>query len=136
MVYRISNTIMATLRQKKLARALVENVQADKPLNKMELVASVGYSDLSAEKKATEIIESVGTQKELRNLGFNAENAKRVVGEILDDETIEPKDRLKASELVFKVTGDFAAEKSINVNVNAEEMATIIKDGIAKFKAQ
>ena len=35
---------MATIRQKKLAKAVVENIQAVKPLNKQELVASVGYT--------------------------------------------------------------------------------------------
>ncbi len=51
----------------------------------------------------------------LAKKGFDAETAKNVVSEILIDETVEPKDRLKAAEIVFKVTGDFAPEKHLVV---------------------
>jgi hypothetical protein len=39
---------MGTIRQKKLANAVVENLHATKPLNKQELVVSVGYSAAKA----------------------------------------------------------------------------------------
>lgn len=57
---------------------------------------------------------------ELHKLGFDSNNAKRVVSEILNDETNEPKDRLKAAENVFKVNGDYAPEKHVNLNVKVE----------------
>ena len=55
--------------------------------------------------------------EELQKLGFDSNNAKRVVGEILNDETNEPKDRLKAAENVFKVHGDYAPDKSVALNI-------------------
>lgn len=68
-------------------------------------------------------VENLGKpkiQEELRKLGFDSNNAKRVVSNILNDETAEAKDRLKASEIIFKVHGDFAPEKHVNVNVEVE----------------
>lgn len=111
---------MATIRQKKLAKAVVENINAAEPLNKQELVASVGYSDASADKKATEILESKGVQTELRKLGFDSDNAKKVVGEILDDVTVEPQHRLNAADKIFKVNGDYAPERHVNLNFDVE----------------
>lgn len=106
---------MSTIRQEKLAHALINNSQASEPLNKQELVASVGYSDLSAEHKATEIIESVGVQNVLRKLGFDSNNAKRVVAEIMNKEDAQDKDRLKAADMIFEVFGDKAPEKHLVV---------------------
>lgn len=58
--------------------------------------------------------------EELQKLGFDTNNAKRVVSEILNDDTNEPKDRLKAAENVFKVNGDYAPEKRLNLNANMD----------------
>ena len=126
---------MATLRQKKLANAIVGNLTAAKPLNKQELVASVGYSELSADKKATEIIDSKGTQAELHKLGFDEETAKNVVAEILqfgEDDSV----RLRAASEVFKVFGTYAAEKTFNLTASSsvDEIKEIIKQDLAKFR--
>ena len=127
---------MATIRQKKLAKALVENIQSPDPLNKQELVASVGYSEMSADKKATEILQSKGTQEELLNLGFSEEGAKKVVEKIMYNEKVEPASRLRAASEMFKVFGTYAAEKSFNLTVNSsvEELNSIIKSDLAKFR--
>lgn len=69
---------------------------------------------------ATENLGKPSIQEELKKLGFDSNNAKRVISEILNDETIEPKDRIKAAENVFKVHGDYAAEKTLNINVDLE----------------
>ncbi len=98
---------MATIRQKKLANAIVDNLQAKKPKNKQELLVSVGYDELTAEKNSKQVIEAVGVQEELKVLGFDEATAKGVVSGILNDEANEPKDRLKAAEMVFKVHGSF-----------------------------
>ena len=115
---------MATIRQKKLAKAVVENIQAVKPLNKQELVASVGYTPASADKKATEILESKGVQEELKAFGFNSDTAKQVVAEILiagENDTV----KLKAADMIFKVNSDYAPEKHENINydINVNELA-------------
>lgn len=67
-----------------------------------------------------ENINKPNIQEALRELGFDSNNAKRVISNILNDETLEPKDRIKAAENVFKVHGDYAPEKKLNVNVDVE----------------
>lgn len=127
---------MSTIRQQKLAKAVVSNVLADEPLNKQELVASVGYSPIVADKKATEILESKGTQYELKRLGFSEEGAKSVVEEILYDKYADQAVRLRAASEVFKVFGTYAAEKSFNLTATAsiDELKDIIQNDLAKFR--
>lgn len=108
---------MSTPRQRILAENIVKNAKRKKPLNKKELLVSSGYSEISAVASPGFIINQKGVQEELENLGFNADSAKRVVAEILGKRYAEDKDRLKAAEIIFKVTGDFAPEKHINLNV-------------------
>lgn len=108
---------MSTVRQQKLAHALIDNLKETKPKNKEQLVVSVGYSEMTGEKKATEVINSKGTKEALAALGFDEDNAKRVVGEILNKEYAEDKDRLKAADMIFEVFGTKAPEKHLNINV-------------------
>lgn len=125
---------MATLKQKELAKNIVENFKRPKKLNKKELLVLAGYSEITATANPGVIIDQKGVKEELRIMGFSAENAKRVIARVMDDETAEDKDVLKAAELTLKVTGDFAAEKSVNVNLNADDLSNLIKDGLAKFR--
>lgn len=116
-----------TQRQKRVARKLVDNLTLDKPLTAGEMLENVGYSKHLV-KQPGRIIQSDGVQTELIALGFDPDNAKKVVGDILDDETIEPQHRLKAAEQVFKVSGSYAAEKHVNVSlqVSKEERDKIL----------
>ena len=118
---------VATQRQKRVARKLIENAISDNPITHGEIVESSGYG-ISMKKNPQVIINSQGVQEELKNLGFHEDNAKKVVGEILDDLTVEPQHRLKAAEQVFKVSGSYAAEKHVNVTlqISAEERDKIL----------
>ena len=107
---------MATLLQKKLAQAIVESAKKGKRTNKKDLVISSGYSLRTAEGHAPEIINQKGVQEELGNLGFDSESAKKVVKNILTKGKEE--NRLKAADMIFKVGGDYAAEKHINLNIH------------------
>lgn len=69
--------------------------------------ASIGSENLTKPK----ILEA------LKELGFDSNNAKRVVGEILNNTYAEERDRLKASEIIFKVHGDFAPDRLITANI-------------------
>lgn len=108
---------MATERQKKLAKAIVENAKSDKPKTKGELLESIGYAKSTSEAIPGEIMKQKGVQEELEILGFNEDSAKRVVSEILT--TSEDHNRLKAADMIFKVRGTYAPEKSVNLNLNA-----------------
>jgi hypothetical protein len=108
---------MATLRQAKLAKAIVENSKRDKPLNKKELLVSVGYAPSTADVKQGEIMEQKGVKEELEVLGFTEHAAMKVVDEIMNDKNVDPSARLKATDQVFKVRGTYAPEKSIVATV-------------------
>lgn len=116
---------MSTIRQRKLARAIVENLDAEEPLNKKELVISSGYAVKTAQGHAPEIIEQRGVQEELAALGFTEDAAKRVVAEILANSDERANDRLKAAELTFKVHGSFAPDKHVNVNMDVDATSEI-----------
>ena len=104
---------MATLRQKKLAEAIVHNAKTGSKKNKKELVVSSGYSEISAESSAGILIEQKGVKEELNKLGFNVESAKKVVVQILRKGKEE--NRLRAAQEVFKVSGEYAPEKHLVV---------------------
>lgn len=74
----------------------------------------------TAKSIASENLTKPAIREELAILGFNTNTAKRVVGEILSEREVEPQHRLKAADLVFKVTGDYAPEKAITLNLDAQ----------------
>lgn len=132
---------MATLKQKALAKAIVENLESGRPLTGQRLAESVGYSPATAEDHLGRTIEQKGVQEELANWGFTEENAKRVVASILLDPEKNASDRLKASEMVFKVHGSFAPDKSISVNLNktidpvdSQKQDALVEDFEERFK--
>lgn len=111
---------MATTKQKKVAQLIVENAKLDKPLNAGQMLEKVGYSPHLA-KQPGRVVDSEGVREALAELGFTESNAKGVVAEILLNPDAKDTDRLKAAEHVFKVQGSYAAEKSVNLNVDLSE---------------
>lgn len=86
-------------------------------------VIEAGYevtTDESARAIASQNLTKENIQKALTELGFDSNNAKRVVAKILNDETEESITRLRAAEAVFKVQGDHAPEKVVYLNVEAK----------------
>lgn len=118
---------MATQRQKKLAKAIVENLQSKETKTAGELLEKVGYSKNTAEGKPGEVMEQKGVQEELTILGFTEENAKSVVASIMNNPDMESQSRLKAADMTFKVHGSYAPEKNVNVNLNADVNLTADK---------
>ncbi len=116
---------MATVLQERLAKQIVKNSKRKRPLNKQELVVSSGYGAITADRHASEVIAQVGVQEELRNMGFTTEGAKAVVESILYDKRVKPETRINAAKEVFKVTGGYAPEKSVRVNLTEEIPAPI-----------
>lgn len=114
---------MPTIRQRKLAKAIIENSTAEKPKNKQELVVSSGYSPASAKSSSHLILEQEGVQEALNDYGFNPDNAKMVVAEILLDPQTDKNTRISAAKEVFKVFGEYAPEKKLvgTFNLNDEQ---------------
>lgn len=106
---------MPTLRQKRAAKLVIENIQAAQPLTGGEIVEHSGFGP-SMKKNPKVVLESKGVQNELIALGFHPDKAKEVIAEILVSG--EEPSRLKAADMVFKVHGTYAAEKHINLNIN------------------
>ena len=93
---------MATLLQKNLAQEIVEDAkrrkEGKKPKNGKILLVSAGYDLTTAEASPGRTIEQKGVVKELNNLGFSSDGAKKVVAEILYKKTA--KDNTDASIFV------------------------------------
>ena|SRR3990167_198634 len=106
---------MPTLRQRKVAKAIVENLQSDEPLTAGKMLEKVRYGKIS--KQPSRVIESEGVQEALEDLGFTEDNAKKVVSEIMLDSDNDANARLKATDQVFKVKGSYASEHQDQVNI-------------------
>src|SRR3990167_5660129 len=106
---------MATVLQKELARNIVKNAKRPEKLNKKQLLVLSGYNELTSTHNPKPTLESKGVQEELKNLGFDEESAKKVVKMILINGKEE--NQLKAAQEIFKVSGSYAPEKHLNVNV-------------------
>ena len=121
---------MSTLKQKKVARLIVENAKLDEPLTGGEIVENSGYG-VSMKKNPQVILNSEGVQEELEILGFTEANAKAVVSEIMLNPAADNSSRLKATDQVFKVKGSYAPDKNINMNLNVTTVdptdSTILK---------
>lgn len=68
-------------------------------------------TDGAARSIGSENLTKPNILAELKELGFDSNNAKRVIGEILNNEDAEHRDRIKAAENVFKVNSDYAPER-------------------------
>lgn len=110
---------MATIRQKRVAKLIIENSTLDKPLTGGEIVESSGYG-VSMKKNPQVVLNSEGVEETLELYGFTEDNAKKVVSEIMLNPEADNNARLKATDQVFKVEGSYAAEKSMALNVNIE----------------
>lgn len=110
---------MPTVRQKRVAKLIVENATLDKPLNAGQMLEKVSYSE-GIQKQPNRVLESEGVQEALADLGFTEDNAKRVVTEIMLNPDADNSSRLKATDQVFKVQGSYAPERHLNTNINVD----------------
>ena len=137
---------MATQRQKKLAKAIVENAVAEKPKTAQALLENVGYATNTAEVKSKEIIESKGVQDEIKTLAAQIPDDllverhlellnKREVYKIGhgEDTEYEMSDQpetaavSKGLEMAYKLKGSYAPEKSLTLNVSVIDDEAISK---------
>lgn len=108
---------MATIKQKRVAKLIIENATLDEPLNSGQIVEKSRYSKSMVIKPGV-VINTQGVQDALEEYGFTEDNAKKVVSEILLDPKQRPDTRINAAKEVFKVRGSYAPEKSQALNVN------------------
>ena len=89
------------------------------PPTNAAIVASAGYSLKTAAGTAGRQMGLPGVKESLEELGFHEDAAKEVVRQILHKGKVE-KNRLTAADMIFKVQGTYAAQKTVNTNVNVE----------------
>lgn len=107
---------MATTKQKRVAKLIIENATLDKPLNGGQMLAKVGYAKSMHKAKVNDVLESEGVLETLNEYGFTEDNAKMVVSEILLDPKQKGDTRINAAKEVFKVRGSYAPDKpSVNI---------------------
>lgn len=82
------------------------------------------------------VLESVGTRLALEEEGFTTENAKNVVQKILNSEESEDRDRLKAADMVFKVTGAYASDQIAKEAVQNNVIFAKIEQHIYNFESE
>lgn len=93
---------MSTELQQNLAKEIIANSKRKKPKDKGQLLESAGYGIITAQASPGRTIEQKGVKDALIDFGFNPDNAKKVVAEILLNEDNDPNARLKATDQVFK----------------------------------
>lgn len=109
--------ITPTVRQRRTARIIAEIAQGKHKdiKNNADIIKKAGYgSGLTTQPKR--VLNSVGTTLALAELGFSSDTAKKVVAKILENDDAEDRDRLRAADIVFKVTGDYASDKIAKEN--------------------
>jgi len=97
---------MGTLRQKKLAKRIAQNLSGEIHETAGEMLANVGYSKSVAKAKPQEIIDSEGVKEELEILGISIAEADEVVRRILHTSQKE-ENQLKAAEQIYKRLGAY-----------------------------
>lgn len=105
--------IIPTIRQKKLANNIVANAKEKRWDTLKDLLIDSGYSKKVAAGMPKAVIATQGVQAHLAKLGFNEIAAKATISEIL---LLGKEDnRLKAADMIFKIFGTYAPEKSITL---------------------
>ncbi len=114
--------VTPTPRQRRAARIMADIAMGidTTTKNSGDIVIAAGYAATNKEQPKR-LLNTTGVHEALADNGFSPETAKNVVKLILEDSKALHKDRLKAADMVFKVHGTYAAEKTLNVNVAVEQ---------------
>ncbi len=125
---------MPTVKQRRVAKLIIENTTLDKPLNGGEIVENSGYGK-KMKLYPKRVIETKGVEEELKSLGFTEENAKSVVTEIMLNPKEKSDTRLKATDQVFKVHGSYD-EKDVSFTqniINNKIVSSMSEDEVNEF---
>lgn len=89
-----------TPRQKKAAKAVVENLASDKPLPTGQVLENVSYGKISGQP--SRILESAGFKQALRDMGLTEE---LITNALVDDIAAKPKQRIQELKLGAEILG-------------------------------
>ena len=122
---------MPTIRQRKVAKIIVDSLEKGETPTGIDILKSSNYSTTTSETKSTKIINSEGVREALEDLGFTEDNAKKVVSDIMLNEKVDPNARLKATDQVFKVRGSYK-----EAEVSKALIVVISGESAERFKIQ
>jgi hypothetical protein len=110
--------VTPTPRQRRAARIMADIAMGKRPdiKNQGDIIVEAGYAATLKDTPKT-LLNTRGVETALADNGFSPETAKNVVKMILESNDAAHKDRLKAADMVFKVHGTYAAEKTVNLNI-------------------
>lgn len=89
-----------TLKQRRAAKALLDNQLLDKPKTEGEVLASVGYGTITQDPKR--IIESIGFKQALRDLGLTE---TFITTALVEDIKGKPQNRIQELKLGAEILG-------------------------------
>ena len=116
---------MPTLKQKAVAKQIIEQAESGEVKNGKELLADIGYSE-AIQKNPKLILESPGVAQALADYGFNEDNAKQVVAKILLDRRTKADTRINAAKEVFKVHGSYKTDETpkpqLHIHINLSDL--------------
>lgn len=92
--------VVASPRQKKAAKAIISNLQSEKPLPAGEVLRSIGYGKIS--NGPIRVLESPGFKQALRDLGLTEE---LITSSLVEDIKLKPQNRLGELRLGAEVLG-------------------------------
>jgi hypothetical protein len=128
--------VTPTPRQRRAAKIIADIATGKRPdiKNSGDIVAAAGYAATNT-TQPKRILDTEGVKDALADLGFTPDNAKNVVTFILNNTASKDQDRLRAADMVFRVHGTYAAEKTVSLNVDVEtsdervlELAKLLRD--------
>jgi hypothetical protein len=116
---------MATIKQKQVAKMVVDKMTGKSKLTGQKMLEKVGYSRGIA-RHSGRVFRSTGVKLELKKYGFDEETAKQVVVDILVNSQKE-ENRLRAAEQVFRVCGSYSTDKNPQTSDEMEEAIARIR---------
>jgi hypothetical protein len=113
--------VKPTPRQRAAARIMADIAMGKRKdiKNTGDIVIQAGYA-ASTKEVPHKILDTSGVKEALSDIGFNPETAKKVVESIMLSTKAKNSDRLKASDMVFKVHGTYAEQRNLNVNIEVD----------------
>jgi hypothetical protein len=92
------------IRQKKLAELAIQNLTAEHPMKKGELVVAAGYPE-SKKRSPGQIFATKGVQQFLAEMQMTKQDMVSVVSNVIYDENATPKERLEGVRVASKLLG-------------------------------
>ena len=111
-----------TMKQRRLAREIVRAIETGEGVTSYAgAMRKAGYAEGTIHSSPGRQRGLAGVQESMEELGFTADNAKKVVTEIMLNPEEKARDRLTATDQTFKIHGEYKPEQRVNLNLNVDQ---------------